>query len=161
MKTITNTILLAAAICAAALCQAEPVKLKVGDALDLGAGLRSLDGYMRVIGSGESARTVASAYDFAPATRWAIAENIAEVKNAEAAFQSALQGVIKALAPEGGATEIDKDPELSARFAAEAQKLRGLETTLELTRFARDDLKLDANAIPPSALAQLRPVLKK
>lgn len=160
MKTKT-ILLLAVALLAAPLAQAEKIALTVAQVAELAQGLAGLDGYVKTVGTGEATKTVPAAYDFGPQTRWAIAENLAEAKRVLAIFDAAKSAVLKAVSPDGTGEAVDKDPKLSARFSADVRKLLDERKDLELSPIALADLRLETNAIPGSVLANLRPIVRK
>lgn len=160
MKSKTMSIILLFVALASGL-NAESLKLKYAQLAELGSALTALDGAQRVVPQGEDkpAAVVFTAYEFSGKTRLAIARNVGALKAPLQAFEDTRQALLKQVSP-GAPEKVAGDPDLVAKFAllwAEATKDP---VTVDLTKLSEDELKLDANAVPPSILTALLPILK-
>lgn len=158
---IPNLFLLVASLVFAAVCFAEPTKLKFNTLAELGNSLRSLDGLEKSVDQGKDtpAKVVLVPWDFKPATRIAFARDLAAVRLALEAFEATRQALLKSLAPTGP-EKVASDPALLAKFVVGWNDAIKDPVTVDLVLIAEDDLKLDANALPPSIITGLLPILK-
>jgi hypothetical protein len=169
MKTTTKFTTLIFALALACAAQAETVKLKVSEMLELNAALASLDGFDKEVPQGRQpdgtdapAKIIRGGYKFAAKAAWALADNRAEALRAKANYDAAALGIVKALSPDGTPEAIDKSPALVAKYSDEVRKLLDLQKEFTLTLISREDLNLDVNSmIPGTVLAKLGPILKK
>lgn len=169
MKTNTKFTTLIFALALACAAQAETVKLKVSEMLELNVALSTLDGFDKEVpqgkdGSGSDlpSKIIRGGYKFAAKTAWALADDRAEALRARATYDAAALGVVKALSPDGTPEAIDKNPALLAKYSDEIRKLLDLQRDFTLTLISRDELNLDVNTmIPGTVLAKLGPILKK
>jgi hypothetical protein len=154
-KTFRSLSLVALSLLAlATVAQAEPVKVHVRDLNVMLSGLSSLDGAEKLVGE----KLVRMPYEFAGPTRWAIAYNLTIVRNQVQVQNAAKADIVRAIA-NGGSRIEPTDTESMARFSAEYQKLIDTEITVELMRIPLDELQLDKNAIPPTVLSALAPMI--
>ncbi len=159
MKRFPSLIILAAL--SAAVCFADPVKLKFSALAELGNSLRSLDGLEKAVDQGKDvpAKIVLQPWDFKPATRLAVARDLAAVRVALEAFETTRQALLKATSP-AAPEKVSTDPALLTRFITNWNDAIKDAVVVELVLVSEDDLKLDANNLPPSILTGLLPILK-
>lgn len=126
------------------------MKLKVKTVVRTLNGLRALDG------------PSPGTYKFAPAFVWKTAKNIIALEAVEAVFNKARQQLIKEVT--GGVQikpeELEGKREQIKLIADRVEELMEQEEEVVITKIAFDDLKLDANNIPPTVLADLGPILQ-
>jgi len=148
MKT---TLLALGLFCLSAICRAsDAVKLNLSQQAELLGGLNALDGTVKL--DRDNIR-VAIAYDFSGATRIAIAHDITAVKASIQTVQDAWKAYLKA----SGITDETKE---TADQRAEVVKIQTALSEVSLVKISADDLRVDVNAIPPTAISALKPILK-
>jgi hypothetical protein len=148
MKKLLATLLVFFA--ASAAFAGETIKLNLSQQAELLSGLSSLDGSLKL--DRDNAR-VAIAYDFSGATRIAIAHDITALKGSIQNVQDAWKAYLKGA---GISDETKETPEQHAEVA----KIQNAPAEVSIIKISVDDLKLDANAIPPTAISALKPVIK-
>lgn len=134
-------------------------KLTISQCLEINAGLAALDHYDAVIRDGDKDRVVPKQYKLG-AVRITIALNMAALRSVVEATEKARRGIIDEITggkmPDVGSAEFK---EADAKFRAVTESL----CNITPGRIRVADLKLgdgpDENAIPPSALAGLAPIL--
>ena len=157
MKKIIIAILgLALAQVAFAAPASESIKLSFYQIPALVAALGQLDGADRVVDQGKDkpAIVVKAPYDLSPATRRAIAHNVAALQEAFKAINDARLADLAKASP-GAPEKVEKDPALIAKFTELFSKHDSLDVKIE--RLSEDELS--ANPIPPTLLVDLRPIL--
>jgi hypothetical protein len=138
---------------------AEPIKLKVVDVISLNQALSLLDGAQKVVPQGDApAKIVIVPYDFSGKTRWAIAQNLIALQPHAKAADDARNALVKQIGGEAGGIKAD-DAAKIAKFTVAYNELLIQPVTVELTKIPLADLKLDINALPPSVLAILSPII--
>ncbi|HEY0966926.1 MAG TPA: hypothetical protein VGD88_06025 [Opitutaceae bacterium] len=160
MKSKTMSFILLFVALASGL-NAESLKLKYAQLVELGSALSALDGAQRVVpqGDGKPSAVVFTAYELGGKTRLVIARNVAAIKTPLEAFEQTRQALLKQVSP-GAPEKVATDPELTAKFIALWNDATKDPVTVDLAKIPEDDLKLDANAVPPSVLTALLPILK-
>ena len=157
MKT-TRLIVTVLLISASALC-AEPIKLKVSDLLALQQGLAAFDGQQKVVPQGDApAKVVLVPYELSGKTRWIIAQNLAALQPQVKAADEARNALLKQIGGESGTIPATDTARIS-KFTAAYNEVLNQSVTVELTKLALADLKLDANPLPPTVLSALAPVI--
>src|SRR6266851_3412271 len=128
---------------------ADPVKLSIRTALDLGAALAALDGYDKTVKDGATERTVRMSYQLSSNVRLAIGRNITKLKEITLAFQKAGRDKrAEVTAREGGdikpgsAAEIQLNNDLTEMMDADAGPL-------DLTKFKPEELGLGGGVDNP------------
>jgi len=157
MKT-TRLIVTVLLISASALC-AEPIKLKVSDLLALQQGLAAFDGQQKVVPQGDApAKVVLVPYELSGKTRWIIAQNLAALQPQVKAADDARNALVKQIGGEAG-TIAAVDSAKVSKFTAAYNEILAQPLTVELTKVKLEDLKLDANPLPPTLLSSLNPII--
>ena len=137
------------------------MQLALNSALELVAALRALDGYQRVIKSGENEQIIQASYKLDGSTRRKISKNIAVLKVEAAAFQEASSKLFQEIS--GGVDRLNPDILEEAfkitQFNRENDKLLKEVIEVELLTIAAAKLQLDDNPIPGSVLASLEPII--
>jgi hypothetical protein len=157
MKT-QRLLVIALLLSASALC-AEPIKLKVADALALNAALSSLDGQQKVVPQGEApAKLVVVPYEFSGKIRWTIAQNLTALAPSVKSADEARNALVKQVGGESG-TIAATDSVRVSKFTAAYNEILTQPLTVELTKVKLEELKLDANPIPATLLSALTPIV--
>jgi hypothetical protein len=119
--------------------------------------LGDLDGYQKVITEGGKERAIAQPYDFSEATRFAIADDEIALQDISSKVQAEAKAFSKSL---GDAASKPDTPE-AKQWAQFANDIGDKSFAVFLLKLNRTELKLGANAIPPSVLTALDPVIEK
>ena len=138
---------------------AEPVSLSVAQALGISGALNALDSHDQVIKDGSVEKVVKVPYQLSGQVRLAIAQDLTKLKAVVADFQTARNGKIAELAPDG--KTIPPGSDLEQKFGRELTEMLGVKQDLDLTKLSVKDLGLESanNPIPPSVLSELSPLL--
>jgi hypothetical protein len=137
---------------------AEPLKLTVGEAVDLIDALRGLDGYSEMVSEDGKSRVVKRPFVLDGAARMAITQDIIALAPFEKAYQRAHDDKLCELS--AGACRIaDGTPAAKTLIDYDSENKQA-PAAVELAPLTVDQLKLDKNAsIGPAILVPLAPLL--
>lgn len=121
------------------------------------AALGALDGFQKIVTEGGKDRAILQAYDLSEATREAIADDEIALQDITMKVQAEAKALGKSL---GDAANKDGSPE-HKQWLDYANGLGDKEFRAVVTKLNRTELNLRTNAIPPSVLAALDPVIDK
>lgn len=150
----------------AAVCFADPVKLRFNAITDLVGSLREMDGvekvYENVAGQNGATNTriLRVPYDLKTPVRIALAKDLSALKQALDAFEQKRQVALNTVSP-GAPERVQNDPALLAKFVT-AWNAAVLEPVIvDLVLISEEDLNLDKNKdLPGSVLSGLGPIIK-
>lgn len=132
------------------------MKLTLQSALTIAAGLRSLDGYDRIVKDGERERVVREFYKLGGGLRLSIAMSLNKLDALQVAHQKTYSVLAMAAADEKGEIQPAKVAELT-----KAQNdMLDAEQEIDLAPIEVAGLNLDANPIPGTTLSLIQPLLK-
>ena len=158
MKT-QRLLVIALLLISASALGAEPIKLKVSDLLALQQGLAAFDGQQKVVLQGDApAKVVLTPYELSGKVRWVIAQDLAALQPQAKAVDEARNALLKQIGGEFG-TIPSTDTARISKFTAAYNEVLNQSVTVELTKIALADLKLDANPLPPTVLSSLTPII--
>lgn len=155
----TQRLLVTALLLSASVLGAEPIKLKVSDLLALQQGLAAFDGQQKIVPQGDAPAKVAlTPYELSGKVRWVIAQDLAALQPQAKAADEARNALLKQIGGDSG-TIAATDALKVSKFTAAYNEVLAQVVTVELTKLALADLKLDANPLPPTVLANLSPII--
>jgi hypothetical protein len=143
--------------------RAENVTLTTAQVIELAVGLNALDEkYDKVIKDGSTEKVAKVGYQLSAVARLAVANDMVQVRNAQQAYQDAVQKIRAQYMTDGGLKASADGKSLEGpkieEYTAQVRQMLDAKQELPLQKIKDADLRLDENPIPSSVLAALQPI---